>query len=110
MDITVSKASEKFNLKLLAGGAGMNKTIKEVYICDLLSWVMGRAPADSAWITIQGHVNIVAVSLLAEISCIIIAEDAVVDFETLERAEKEGLPILKTSKTSYEIAAMFTKL
>ena len=31
------------------------------YCGDLLSWVMGRAPADGVWLTIMSNVNVAAV-------------------------------------------------
>ncbi|ADD02102.1 DRTGG domain protein [Thermoanaerobacter mathranii subsp. mathranii str. A3] len=90
--------------KLIAGDNGISKEIEGVYICDLLSWVMAHAKAKSAWITIQTHINIVAVALLAEISCIIIPENAKLDEEAKRKADEEGIPILSFSGTSYEAA------
>ena len=34
------------------------------YTCDLLSHVMGRGQADMAWITVQTHMNVIAVAAL----------------------------------------------
>ena len=39
-----------------------DREVSGVYIGDLLSWVMGRAGADEAWITIMSNRNIVAVA------------------------------------------------
>ena len=36
------------------------REIKSVYCCDLLSIVMGKAPADCAWVTVMGNINAVA--------------------------------------------------
>jgi len=38
----------------------LNKEIKDGYVGDLLSDVMGNAPAESIWLTVQSHVNILA--------------------------------------------------
>ena len=103
MRIKVVELVEK-GFRLVAGDNGIDKEIEEVYICDLLSWVMAHAKAKSAWITIQTHVNILAVALLAEISCIIIPEDAKLDEETKKKADEEGIPILSFTGTSYEAA------
>ena len=51
-----------------------DREINGVYIGDLLSWVMGRAQADNAWITIMSNINILAVASLADTACIILAE------------------------------------
>ena len=34
------------------------------YTCDLLSHVMGKGQADMAWITVQAHMNVIAVAAL----------------------------------------------
>lgn len=107
MDITVKEAAEKFGFEILAGEAGTGGKITGVYIGDLLSWVMARAPESGAWITIQGHVNTVAVALLTGASCIIIAEGAEADADTLKKADTEGIPVLSSKLNSFEIAREF---
>ena len=44
------------------------------YCGDLLSWVMGRAPAGGAWLTIMSNVNVAAVAALADTACVVLAE------------------------------------
>lgn len=88
---------------LIAGEDNRDKTVSGIYACDLLSWVMSHAQKGNAWITVHTHVNIVAVALLSEISCIIIPENIKVEEATLKRAETEGIPILTTSFSVYEI-------
>lgn len=82
------------------------KEIKTGYISDLLSWVMAHAKTDCAWITIQTHVNIIAVATLLEIACIIIPEDEKVTEDTLTKANDENLPIISTPLTAYEAACV----
>ncbi len=55
------------------------------YVGDLLSWVMGRAGSNSAWITIMSNVNVAAVAVLAELSMIILAENVKPDADLLKR-------------------------
>lgn len=110
MNITVKQASDRLGFKFAAGKNEEDKQITGVYICDLLSWVMGNAAEGSAWITIQGHINIVAVALLAGISCIIIAEGGDVDVATIEKADEEGVMILTSDLPAYEIARKFALL
>jgi len=100
--------TEKF--KLAAGQDGLDKEITGVYTGDLLSWVMAKAKEGDAWITIQGHVNIVAVSLLTEVSCILVAESAEISADTIEKANNENIPILTTGMPVYETAVFLSKL
>ncbi|HHW56930.1 MAG TPA: AraC family transcriptional regulator [Clostridia bacterium] len=95
---------------LLAGEKGIEKEIEGVYICDLLSWVMAHAKAKNAWITIQTHINIVAVALLAELSCVIIPENAKLYEDAKKRADEEGISVLSFSGTSYEAAIILYEM
>ena len=67
------------------------REIDGVYIGDLLSWVMGRASQDNAWITIMSNINVIAVATLADTSCVIQAE--IKDVNVL----KSPLPIYETA-------------
>src|SRR6056297_1388276 len=77
---------------------------ENVYIGDLLSVVMSNAKENSIWITIQTHLNIVAVADLIDIVGIIVVEDMEVDKDTLEKANELEIPILTTDKSAYEVA------
>lgn len=80
------------------------REVKGVYIGDLLSWVMGRAKADDAWITIMSNINIVAVASLADVACIILAEGVTLDTSVIETANAKGVNILSAQMPAYEAA------
>ncbi len=84
-----------------------DREISGVYIGDLLSWVMGRAKADDAWITIMSNINIVAVASLADVACIILAEGVQLDRAVTETAKSKGVNILSCSMPAYEAAKIF---
>lgn len=96
--------------QLVAGDGGLENPIEGVYICDLLSWVMAKSKPKNAWITIQSHVNIVAVALMVEQSCIIVSEGVEVEKEAVEKANEEAMPILSFPGTSYEAAIKLYQL
>lgn len=83
-----------------------DREINHVYIGDLLSWVMGRAKANDAWITIMSNVNIIAVASLADVSCIILAEGVKLDHAIAENAFSKGVNILSFTKTAYDVATL----
>lgn len=80
------------------------REISGAYMGDLLSWVMGRANADNVWITIMSNLNVVAVASLADVSCVILSEDVVLDNDALLAAKEKGINVLSSSKPSYETA------
>lgn len=96
--------------EVVAGFNGLDRDIEGVYICDLLSWVMAHAKGKDAWITIQTHINIVAVAVLAEISCIIITEGAKLDDDAKVKADEENIPILSFQGSSYEAAIILNEM
>ncbi|ABN51574.1 MAG TPA: AraC family transcriptional regulator [Hungateiclostridium thermocellum] len=106
----VKEFAEQLKMEILTGEKGLEKEIKGMYICDLLSWVMSHAAKGDAWITVHTHVNIVAVALMADIPCIIIPEGIEVEEATIKKAVEEDIAILRTSKTAYQIACEAGKL
>ena len=80
------------------------RQIKNVYIGDLLSWVMGKAQADDAWITIMSNINVVAVASLSDVACVILAEDVILDDATIKAAQDKGINILSTPQSAYQVA------
>lgn len=73
------------------------------YAADLLSCVMARAQRQAVWVTLQAHLNIVAVAALLDLSAIIITEGALPDPETIAKANEEGVTLLSTGKTTFEV-------
>ena len=74
------------------------------YTSDLLSCVMAGAKNKGIWITLQAHLNIVAVAALLELSAIIITEGAMPDPATIAKANQQEVTLLSTGQPSYEIA------
>lgn len=108
--MTVRDMVEKMALQVLAGEEGMNQEIEGGYIGDLLSFVMSHAKEKNIWITIQGHINSVAVASLLGLSAIILAEGAEADAEMLRKANEEEIPIISTTQNSFDFANSFSKL
>jgi predicted transcriptional regulator len=95
---------EKFDLSVAAGEKALDREVMDGYCGDLLSEVMGNAPAGCAWLTVQGHQNIVAVAVLREMAAIIITGGQEPDEETIAKANQEGIPILLWPNSSFRLA------
>jgi predicted HAD superfamily phosphohydrolase YqeG len=76
------------------------------YSGDLLSWVMGRAQAGDAWVTIMSNVNVAAVAALTDVACVILAEGVKPDAALLDRAVREELPLLCSKLPAYELCIL----
>ena len=86
------------------------REVSGAYVGDLLSWVMGRAHADCAWVTIMSNVNVAAVASLADVACVILAEGVELDGDALVKAEREGINVLSMQSTAYEVCASLSRL
>ncbi|MBE6707089.1 MAG: hypothetical protein E7577_05550 [Ruminococcaceae bacterium] len=75
------------------------------YAGDLLSWVMGRANAGDAWVTIMSNVNIVAVATLADPACIILSEGVKPDGGVIEKAQSVGVNVLSAKDDTFAVCA-----
>lgn len=79
------------------------------FVGDLLSVVMGKAKEACAWVTIQSHINVIAVASLVDMSCVIVAEGFLVDQDAITKAELEGIPIMTTKLSAFEAVAILAQ-
>lgn len=81
-----------------------SREISRIFCCDLLSIAMSRAPADSIWVTVMGNKNTLAVASLTDTACIVLAEGISLDEETLAKAQEEGIAVIATDLSVFDIA------
>ena len=92
--------------RLLTPNADLAREVQCGYSCDLLSWVMAHGKNGMAWITVQTHMNVVAVATLMEMALVLVPEGIQVAQDVLARAENEGIAILSSEKTTYELCGL----
>ncbi|MHC1741227.1 MAG: DRTGG domain-containing protein [Anaerolineaceae bacterium] len=80
------------------------------YASDLLSCVMAGAAHQSVWVTLQAHVNIVAVASLLDLSAIIITENAQPDASTIQKANEERINIFSTPEPTFAVVGKLWEL
>jgi hypothetical protein len=73
------------------------------YSSDLLSCVMAGAKKGQLWITLQAHLNIVAVAALNEVAAVIVTENAMPDAASIARANEQGVILLSTPQTTFVV-------
>ena len=79
------------------------------YSCDLLSWVMAHGKQDMAWVTVQAHLNVIAMAVLADMSCVIAAEGVKFPPDAVAKAQSEDLALLECDKSAYEICSIMAR-
>lgn len=106
----VSQMIEKLNLELVSGNDGIDRDVEGVYSGDLLSVVMANAKENQVWLTVQTHINIVAIASLVDLSAVIVVEDMEIEEDTINKSNTLGIPLLKTDKNTYEISVALHEL
>lgn len=95
---------DQLNLKLLTKPKDLSKIKPKIgYTSDLLSCVMAGAAKGSIWVTLQAHINIIAVAALLDVCAVIISEGAMPEAATIEKANSEGIVLLSSSENSFHV-------
>lgn len=102
--MTLGEIAEALKLDVRTCPSEMDRSVEGGYVSDLLSDVIAGAKEGDIWITLQMHQNIVAVAFLNNLAGIVIVGGREPDPETLKKAEDQGVPIMVTSMTAYELA------
>ena len=84
--------------------------ISAAYTSDLLSDVMGHCGDESVLITIQNHLNTIAVCTLDGIEAIAICHNRPVPDDMKAAAEREGVAIVKTPMSQFETSVALAEL
>jgi hypothetical protein len=91
-------------LEVRAGETEKDRVVRGGYVSDLLSDVIAGAKEGDLWITLQIHQNVVAVAFLNNLAGIIIVGGREPDPDTIKKGEEQGVPIMVTQMTAYEMA------
>ncbi len=104
--MTVQELAALIQARPLTEGVPLDREAKSGYVCDLLSWVMARGQAGMAWVTVQTHMNVVAVASLHEMACVILPDGIVMDEAPLEKAREEGIVVLSSPLSAYALCGL----
>lgn len=107
---TVGEIAERLGLTVLTGGEALEREVSNIFCCDLLSFVIGRAPEDCAWVTVMGNVNVIAVATLADAACTVLAEGTKPDADAVAKAAETGCALLLSDLPVYETAKAIDEL
>ena len=106
--INLKDIVQKLDLEVISGN--IDKEVSTGYSSDLLSDVIANAQKDNIWITLQTHLNIVAVANLQELAGIILVNGRQPDKVTLKKAQEENITLLLTKLPTFEIVGKLYEL
>ena len=106
--MTFQELTAKVNGTVVVDNPSAN--INFAYASDLLSDVMGHCSDESALITIQNHLNAIAVCTLVGIEAVVICHGRPVPDDMKAAAEREGVGILTTSLSQFAASVALAEL
>ena len=105
--MTIAEAAEKIQGTVVTGAASAAmREVRGGYTSDLLSDTMGNSRAGDLWVTMQKHVNIVAVAQLKGLAGIVVVNGRQPEAAAIARAEEEHIPIICTELPAFDVAGI----
>jgi len=97
-------------LEVRSARDNLDREVSGAYASDLLSDVIANSSEGHLWITLQTHVNIVAVASMKGLSGIVLVNGREPAGDTLEKAEAEGIPLMVSRLPTFELAGRLFNL
>ena len=104
--MTIKEFIELTGATLVTPEADVSREITCGYACDLLSWVMSHGAAGMAWVTVQTHMNVVAVATLMDMAAVVAPEGIAFEADVIAKAQEEGIALLQSGRTAYTLCGM----
>lgn len=104
----LEKITAEIDAEILA--RGNDEEITTGYTSDMLSDVIANAGEGMAWITLQMHMNVVAVAQLKKIPLIVLTGKAQPAPEVLQAAAEKGLNVMRSGFDSFQTSGRLYKL
>ena len=102
--MTLHELAESLKLENLTPGLTLpNNEVSSGYVSDLLSDVLAHASYGGVLVTIQVHLNVVAVAIHAELSAVIFASGRMPDETVCAKAVEEGMPLFMAQENAFEV-------
>lgn len=107
---TLKDVVEALDLRPLTLGGEDDAEVSHGYASDLLSDVLAHAPEGGVLVTLQVHLNVIAVASHAGLRAVIFSCGRMPDDDILERAAAEGLSLFSSKADTFEIVGRLYEL
>jgi predicted transcriptional regulator len=108
--MTLKEIVEKLDLKIFCGEALQEREVTGGDVSDLLSDVMGNAEEGAAWITLQSHLNVVAIASLKELAAVILINGISPEDNVVAKAVEENIPLLGSEMPAFDVAGQLYEI
>lgn len=106
----LKEIADAMSLEVKTPGIDLSREITGGYVSDLLSDVIGNAREGFLWVTLQVHLNIVAVASLKGLGAIVLVNNRTPDEETIRKAAAQNIPILTSPLSTFELVGRLYSL
>lgn len=106
----VPEIINRLNLECLGSQPDDSHEITGCYVSDLLSLAMSNVQSGNVWITVQTNINILGIASLTDASCVIVAQSMNIDKSVIDKANKEGICLLRSNMDAYTLCNELGKL
>ena len=105
--MNVSEAAQSIGgIIVVAAAEAASREVLGGYASDLLSDVMANSREGDLWVTMQKHVNVVAVAELKGIAGIVMVNGRKPEEAAVARAEENRIPIICTDLQAFDVAGI----
>ena len=110
--MNLAEIAKQLGLENLTPEIDLDQTpeVNSGYASDLLSDVLAHAPHGGVLVTVQVHLNVIAVSVHAELAGVIFALGRKPDAATRDKAAEEGVCLLVSEAPAFEIVGKLYEL
>jgi predicted transcriptional regulator len=104
--MTLNEIAFSLDLQALTPAAkeSLESGITKAHASDLLSDVLANAPSGGMLLTIQVHLNVIAVAVHAMQAAVIFTSGMVPEEAVQQRAIAEGIPLFTTKHSTFDTA------
>lgn len=101
--MTAEELAKLLNADILSKGES-EIHISGCMVCDVMSRTIADGFHGMAWITCNGGVNALAVSVMTGASCLVLSDGTDMDAQTLSRAQTERIWVIGSSESAFTLA------
>jgi hypothetical protein len=107
----LAELAAQLGLESLTPGLDLGaREVRAGYVSDLLSDVLANAPKGGVLVTVQVHLNVIAVAVHAELAAVIFALEREPDESVRERALAEGIALYRSAQPAWELVGQLYAL
>jgi len=108
--VNLSDVVQKLGLEVLAGQGALTAEVRGGYASDLLSDVIAHGREGDLWVTLQTHMNIVAVASMKDMAGVVLVNGRRPEADTLQKAGMENVVLLVSMLPTFELVGRLYRL